>query len=222
MYAKNNKLLSKKLNLKNSTEVIVVKKEEKFKKFMGVDVSKGKLNVYCSWDGESVSIRNNKSAIRSFIKYLKVEKEDLLVLIDLTGGYERAAARHFYKEGYNIHLAEGRKVKNYTIAIGQNAKTDKIDAKILAGYGEHFQEKLRLYKYDETEQKIELLKALISKLQDIELIIQQEKNRIESSYDEDIERITKKIIAMLIGFVIAILAIFITVKVSPMSLFLMG
>lgn len=198
MYAKNNKFCSSKLNLNYSTEVIVVKKEEKFKKFMGVDVSKDKLDVYCSWDGKSVTVRNNKTAIRSFIKYLKVEKEDLLVLIDLTGGYERTAARYFYKEGYNVHLAEGRKVKNYTIAIGQNAKTDKIDAKILAEYGEHFQEKLRLYKYNETEQKIEQLKALISNLQDIELIIQQEKNRLESSYDEDIERTIKKIITMLI------------------------
>ena len=174
-----------------------MKNEEKFKYFIGVDVSKEKLDLYCSWNSKVYTIKNNKSAVRSFIKYLKITKEELLVLIDLTGGYERTAVRHFCKNGYNVHLAEGVKVKNFTRSIGQNAKTDKIDAKILAEYGEHFQDRLRLYKYDESDQQIELLKALINNLKDIEAIIQQEKNRLESAYDKEIEKTLKKIIGML-------------------------
>ena len=51
-----------------------MKKEEKFNNFIGIDVSKQKLYIYYSYNFKNEQIKNNKSAIKSVGKYLKVEK----------------------------------------------------------------------------------------------------------------------------------------------------
>lgn len=174
-----------------------MKKEEKFKTFVGIDVSKEKLDIYYSWNGKNEQIKNNKSAIRSFIKYFKQEKEKLLVVIDLTGGYEATAVRHFCKAGFNVHRAEGRKVKNFIRAYGQNAKTDKIDAFMLTEYAKTFQNRLKLYKYNEKEEQERNLANIIRRLFDIEEILQKEKNRFKAPDNQAIKKSIEKMIKIL-------------------------
>ena len=174
-----------------------MKKEEKFKTFVGIDVSKEKLDIYYSWNGKNEQIKNNKSAIRSFIKYFKQEKEKLLVVIDLTGGYEATAVRHFCKAGFNVHRAEGRKVKNFIRAYGQNAKTDKIDAFMLTEYAKTFQNRLKLYKYNEKEEQERNLANIIRRLFDIEEILQKEKNRFKDPDNQAIKKSIEKMIKIL-------------------------
>ena len=147
-----------------------MKNEVFFKNFIGIDVSKFKLDIYCSWNNKYLEIKNNRKSVKSFIKYLD-KKEDLLVVIDLTGGYESKAVEVFCELGFNVHRAQGRKVKNFIRAYGQNAKTDKIDAYMLCEYGKLFQNKLRLYKYDKETKQADVLSNLMARLADIEEMV---------------------------------------------------
>ena len=141
--------------------------------FIGIDVSKDKLDVYETNSNNTYCIENNKQAVKSLLKRFK-PCEDLLVLIDLTGGYETIVTNAFFKAGFNIHKAQGRKVRQFISAYGQKAKTDKIDAKMLTIYGAKMQETLRLYQpQDET------LKELVSRRQDLKDMLQKENNRKE-------------------------------------------
>ena len=142
--------------------------------FIGIDVSKYKLDIFNSKTGEFVEIDNTKAAIRKYIRALEMS-EDLYIIIDLTGGYEALCVNEFYVKGYNIIRAEGRKVKAFTRALGISAKTDKIDANILAQYGEKCFNTLRLYQPYNNQ-----IKKLVMRLSDIKQLLQQEKNRLKA------------------------------------------
>jgi hypothetical protein len=54
-----------------------------------------------------------------------------------------------YSAGYKIHRAQGLKAKMFSRSYGENSKTDEIDARILAIYGEKMEEMLRIYSGEE-------------------------------------------------------------------------
>lgn len=148
--------------------------EIKNKTFIGIDVSKYKLDIFNSSTGEIKTVENSKAGIRQYIKALEFS-EELYVVVDLTGGYEALLVNMLYENGFNVIRAEGRKVKNFARAIGITAKTDKIDAKLLADYGEKCFEKLRLYTpYNSS------IKKLVMRLSDLKDIAQKEKNRLKA------------------------------------------
>lgn len=147
--------------------------EVKIKTFIGIDVSKYKLDIFNSASGEVCTVDNSEAAILKYIKALELS-DNLYVVIDLTGGYEALCVKLFYHHGFKVIRAEGRKVKSFARALGINAKTDKIDAQILAQYGEKCFERLRLYQYYDNS-----LRKLVTRLYDLKYSLQQEKNRLK-------------------------------------------
>lgn len=147
--------------------------EIKNKIFIGIDVSKDKLDIFNAGIGVFSQIKNSKPEILKYIKGLEFS-EDLFIVIDLTGGYEAQCVKLFYDNGFKVIRAEGRKVKAFARALGINAKTDKIDAKVLADYGDKCFESLRLYQHYDNS-----LRKLVLRLADLKSIRQQEKNRLK-------------------------------------------
>jgi transposase len=126
-------------------------------KFVGIDVSKLKLDVYDKKNNKYFCVRNDKEGIESLLKQIKPNAFQL-VLIDLTGNYETNAVKAFAVKGYNVHKVQDRKVRQFIRSYGQQAKTDKIDAKMLTVYGAKMQESLRL-----RQQQDNKLQKLISR-----------------------------------------------------------
>lgn len=153
--------------------------ENKIKTFIGIDVSKYKLDIFNSSTGEIKTIENSKAGIRKYIRALEFSQE-LYIVVDLTGGYEALCVNMLYDNGFNVIRAEGRKVKNFARAMGIIAKTDAIDAKLLAEYGEKCFESLRIYKPYNSK-----IKKLVMRLSDIKSYAQQEKNRLKAP-DNDV------------------------------------
>lgn len=146
----------------------------KYNTFIGVDVSKDKLDIFNSATGEAAIVENSKAAISRYIKALEFSKQTLVV-IDLTGGYEAECVRFFALKGFDIVRAEGLKVKGFAKAVGQKAKTDCIDARLLAKYGEKCYEDLFLY-----DPYPNAIKPLVVRLADVKQMCQQERNRIQA------------------------------------------
>ncbi|MBR1649286.1 MAG: IS110 family transposase [Alphaproteobacteria bacterium] len=163
--------------------------ENKNKTFIGIDVSKYKLDIFNSSTGELKKIENSKAAIRQYIRALEFS-EDLYIIIDLTGGYEALCVNMFFEKGFKVIRAEGRKVKNFARAMGITAKTDTIDAKLLADYGNKCFERLRLYQpYDCC------IKKLVVRLVDLKDMAQKEKNRLKAP--DNVPIVTKSIQTLL-------------------------
>lgn len=164
--------------------------QKKYKHFIGIDVAKDKVDAFISDTGEFIQVKNEKKSLESWIKTL-VPQKDLLVIIDLTGGYEDVCVQLFCSAHFNIHRAEGRRVKSFMKATGQLAKTDKIDAYCLAQYGESLQDNLVMYQG--TQNKI---KPLVLRLDTLKELLRQELNHsIAPKIDKMLLKVIQKHIA---------------------------
>jgi len=81
-----------------------MQKDKLFNSFIGIDISKEKLDIH--YQNKHLSISNNKKSINKFIKEISDDTDDTLVIIDLTGGYESISVECFYEAGFNVHRAE--------------------------------------------------------------------------------------------------------------------
>lgn len=143
----------------------------KYNHFIGIDISKDKIDIFMSYNNTFLQLKNDKKTISSWVKKIK-PASDLLVVIDLTGGYEDICVNTCCEAGLNVHRAEGRKVKSFIKATGQLAKTDKIDAYCLTQYGEALQSTLPLYCPKQNK-----IKPLVLRLDDLKELLKQELNR---------------------------------------------
>ena len=100
--------------------------------FVGLDVSKATLDV--GFLPESIpqfQVRNDSEGFAQLIACLN-ELEVERVLLEATGGYERAVFKALRLEGLNVVRVNPRRCRDYASAMGKIAKTDKIDAQMLA------------------------------------------------------------------------------------------
>ena len=102
--------------------------------FIGIDVSKDKVDIFSTETSSHFTVKNTKKAIReAFFKGF--DREKTLVILENTGGYEKVCIETLTTIGFKIHRANNNKVKNFIRYSGVKAKTDKCDAKSLADYG---------------------------------------------------------------------------------------
>ena len=101
------------------------------KVFVGVDVSKRHLDVCMLPENKSFKIANNKSGHRAFLKkvaHFQVER----VVCESSGGYEQKFIHSLDQAEYKTWIVDPKRVKAFISAEGVRAKTDKIDAKMIA------------------------------------------------------------------------------------------
>jgi transposase len=165
--------------------------ERNIEKYIGIDVSKEKLDIYESVGEKKYRVSNDKVGIKELKRKIGKKEGVRLIVIDLTGGYEKEVVERLYEEGYKIHRAQGLKVKMFARSYGERSKTDEIDAKILAIYGEKMEERLRKYSVEEKNE----ISGLEKRLEDIKGMIQKEKNRLENAREEEIEESIGRIIS---------------------------
>jgi transposase len=101
--------------------------------FVGIDVAKAKLDIFVN--GEAWQVANDPSGISELIVQLKALPLNLIVL-ESTGGYESIALGELYAAGLPIARVNPGRVREFAKSIGQLAKTDVLDARILARYAE--------------------------------------------------------------------------------------
>ena len=107
------------------------------KHFIGVDVSKDKLDIYYHPLGKFEQIPNDKKALNVFLNSLKKINVPLRITCEATGGYQNLLVKTATMQGISVGTANARRVRDYAKAIGFLAKTDKIDAKTIALFEEN-------------------------------------------------------------------------------------
>ena len=106
-------------------------------KFIGVDVSKGKLD-YSAWAGggrrKSGSVPNDAKGVGRLAR-MALER-GLAVCCEPTGGYERPLVDACLAAGAPVYVADAYKVRHYAVGAGRLAKTDAIDAAVIGAFAE--------------------------------------------------------------------------------------
>jgi len=99
----------------------------------GIDVSKDSLQVQVDLLGVGVSWANNKSDFPGLIGWLRLHQVSR-VLLEATGGYERNVMKELQATGFEVIRINPCRAKSFAEAMGQKAKTDPIDARLLAQF----------------------------------------------------------------------------------------
>jgi transposase len=141
--------------------------------FVGIDVSKAQLDVAIRPTGEKQSFANDKAGIKALVKRL-AKIEPTLIVLEATGGYERQVTRAVVSADRPVVVVNPRQVRDFAKATGQLAKTDSIDAGVLAHFAEVIRPKLRPLPDVITVE----LRALTSRRRQILEMIGAENNRL--------------------------------------------
>ncbi|QDT59772.1 Transposase [Stieleria bergensis] len=105
-----------------------------FQHFIGIDVSKAKLDLAFDEQATTTVVPNDPKGIDELVDLLP-EAKSCLIVIEATGNYERPLAVRLVEAGHVVSVVNPRQVRDFAKAIGQLAKTDKIDARIIALFG---------------------------------------------------------------------------------------
>ena len=101
--------------------------------YVGIDVSKRWLEVRVHGAAESKKIGNDPDGFRVLVGEMEAIQPQLIVF-EATGGYESRAASALSAAGYAVAVANPTRVRRFAEALGILAKTDKIDAQVIAHF----------------------------------------------------------------------------------------
>ena len=102
-------------------------------KFVGIDVSKNTLDVCIAPPGETLHVTHDEAGIAQIAKRLK-ELSPTLIVMEATGGLEVRLASELAGQGLPVAVINPRQARDFAKATGQLAKTDAVDAAVLAAF----------------------------------------------------------------------------------------
>lgn len=152
--------------------------------FVGIDVSKANLDVAC-WENKVYKrFCNEPKGIQELIEWLKELQPELIVL-EATGGLELPFVAELAYAKMTVAVVNPRRIREFARSIGQLAKTDKLDAKVIAHFGAATHPEARKLPTNDEEK----LTALITRRRQIIEMLTAEKNRLHSARFSMKERI---------------------------------
>jgi len=143
--------------------------------YVGIDVSKNTLVVFVS--GHVVEKTNDDSGISELVALLR-ESSPTLIVLEATGGYEMLAAMALGAAGLPVAVVNPRQVCDFAKAMGRLAKGDRIDAELLARFGEAVRPEPRALPTEEAR----LLTAELNRRRQIVEMLTAEKNRLAKAH----------------------------------------
>ena len=156
--------------------------------YVGIDVSKAMLEVALGEGHDRWEFSNDEEGVRGLCDHLKSIKPTLVVL-EASGGLEKRAAVHLAEEEQPVVIVNPTRVRNYAKACGQYAKTDEIDARVIAQFGQAIQPQVRPMRKKVQER----LSALLTRRRQVVRMLTTETNRMSSVGPYGEERIKRHI-----------------------------
>ncbi|MDQ0423393.1 transposase, partial [Peteryoungia aggregata LMG 23059] len=129
---------------------------------VGIDVSKDRLDVAVAPSGSVFQVENTQAGIDDLVSRLQPLGADVVAL-EATGGFETVAVAGLSAAGFAVVVVNPAQVRAYANALGRRAKTDAIDAAVIAAYVLATRPELRPLKDAETQ----ALSALVARRRQI-------------------------------------------------------
>ena len=150
--------------------------KEKSRLFVGIDVSKDRLDVAVRPTGEAWQVSHDSRGISGLVERLG-ELAPQLVVLEATGGMEMALAGELAASKLAVAVVNPRHVRDFARAAGKLAKTDALDAQVLA----HFAEAMRPDSRPLPDAASQELRALVARRRQLVEMITAEKNRLRTA-----------------------------------------
>jgi transposase len=147
--------------------------ERRSRALVGIDVAKAELVVATRPGGERWTVSNDERGVRTLVERLRRDGVELIVL-EATGGYELLCVAALAAVSLPVVVVNPRQVRDFAKATGQLAKTDRIDADILALFADRVRPEVRALPDAETQE----LEALLARRRQLLEMLQAERNRL--------------------------------------------
>lgn len=157
--------------------------------FVGIDVSKRQLDVAVGQDGIEWSSGNDKPGIRHTVAKLQALQPTLIV-VEATGGLEVPLMTALYEAGLPFARVHPGRVRDFARSIGLLAKTDRLDARLLARFAQGVKPPVTHLPGSEEQQ----LSALMTRRRQVVEMLTAENNRLATAAAATQERIRQHIL----------------------------
>jgi len=161
-------------------------------RYIGIDVAKDSFEVASDPADLKWSLPNDPPGRRQLLKALQNQTVALIVM-EATGGYERSLAVDLLQAGYAVVVANPRQVRDFARGMGERAKTDPIDAAVLARFGRIVQPKPRPRPSGQTDD----LGELVTRRRQVSDLLTQESNRVPLARHPKVQKSLQKIVRAL-------------------------
>ncbi len=145
--------------------------------FAGVDVSKAQLDVAFRPPGERIQVSNSDDGIAELTKRL-LEINPTLIVLEATGGYQATLVASLGLAKLPVAVVNPRQVRDFAKATGRLAKTDLLDADVLARFGEAIRPEPRPLLDEDTL----ALEAQLTRRRQVVEMISAETNRLAQAH----------------------------------------
>lgn len=152
-------------------------------RFVGIDVSKDHLDVAVRPDGTHTRVPNTDEGLDQLVTFVR-PLGPVLVVLEATGGYQRRAVAAVSLAGLPVAVVNPARVREFAKACGRLAKTDAVDAAVLAEFAERMRPPVRPLP-DAEAQKMQALLARRGQLVGMRTM---ERNRLGSASDRTVRR----------------------------------
>jgi transposase len=151
------------------------------KTYVGIDVAKAHVDLYDNRTSQHVRFANNRTGINKCVKRL-VSLSPQVIVVESTGGYELDVVVALDEARLPVVVVNPRQVREFARAVGRLAKTDRIDAQVLAQFAAAMQPRPRPLPDHRSRQ----MKALVARRRQLVKMRTAENNRREHSRDKTI------------------------------------
>lgn len=166
--------------------------EDIMSEFIGIDVSKATLDVYLHGARTGFTIANDEVGFKELTGKLTAAEPELVVL-EATGGYERLCVASLARAGLAVAIVNPRQVRSFAIATGVLAKSDKVDARVLAHFAAAVRPEVRAL----PDEQREALDELLGRRRQLIGMLVQEKNRLQQARARLVKKDIKSLIVIL-------------------------
>lgn len=157
-----------------------LEKKRNYERVIGIDVSKGSLDIDDSWGALPKKCANSSEAITQQLVAKIDDCEKTLVVCEGTGGYERKLVRAMHKANISMSVANPRQVRDFAKGLGILEKSDPICAAVIRAFGEDVR-KLTLTPPRSDDHYRH--RALVRRREQLLGMISQENNRLQQTDD---------------------------------------
>lgn len=152
-------------------------------RFVGIDVSKSWVDVHIRPDGTAFRCLSDGAGLRNLVRRLQ-PLSPVLIVMEASGGYEGIVAASLAEAGLPVAIVNPRQVRRFAEALGQLAKTDAIDARVIA----HFAEAVRPPPRPMPDAVMSQLQELLARRRQLVVMINAEKQRFAKAESKITQR----------------------------------
>jgi len=159
--------------------------------FVGIDVAKLSFDLATNRSNRTQRYSYDENGLSKLVKELRDVKPQL-VAMEATGGLERRLHHHLTQAGFRVAIVNPRQIRDYARALNQLAKTDQIDAGIIASFAQAVEPRASVVP-EEHEQK---LQALVTRRRQVINSRGRELNRLDRTVDADMRRMIQRSLSL--------------------------